>query len=1189
MDCLGALPPLLLLTCSLFTGLSDGYNFDTKNFKIFRGSKDTQFGYTVQQHEAGGRSWLLVGAPLESTGRRQTGDVFRCPLDFRIDANCSRLNLGKLSLDHVSERKDGMRLGMSLTSNPRDSSFVTCGPLWSHECGSSLYSTGICSRVGRNFRLSHTMAPALQRCETFMDIVIVLDGSNSIYPWSEVQDFLINVLQKFYIGPGQTQVGVVQYGSSVVHEFSLGDYLTVDDVVTAARIIDQRGGEETRTALGIATARREAFKRGGRPGAKKVMIVITDGESHDSPDLQQAVEQSERENITLYAIAVLGYYNRRGTNPESFLKEIRFIASDPDEQHFFNVTDESALKDIVDALGERIFTLEGTSSQGRGFGLQMAQAGFSSHVVKDGILLGAVGAYDWTGAVLKETKQGKVVPPKSSYQDEFPEELKNHGAYLGYSLSSLSSPGAQIYVAGAPRFNHTGKVLIFSLKNSGNLSILHSLPGEQIGSYFGSVLLSLDVDDNGQTDVLLVSAPMFYSQGWERGKVYVYRVQWWSQQGALQQSFSLQGVLLPSALSQNSRFGSALSDLPDMNADGFRELVVGAPLEDDHQGAVYVFHGQDQAIQPQFKQRIAASDLDYGLQYFGQSLHGVLDLNADGLVDLSVGARGAAVVIWSRGVVRVQARLLFEPEKVNLFNKDCDRGGRAVTCMSATVCLSLEARTHGPARTDVAAWYSLVLDEKRFPPRAVLDESYRNQPRNLTLTTGGQRCQRLGFFVQETADYGRPIAVVLETGLRNKEEGAILDPDSPTTLRAELPFWNGCEQEDSCVPNLVLTSRTDLPTIQEFCSSAEGAQWSVCLHKEASQQQYVMGSSRRKVVVTARVENQGENAYGAMVHIRHSPNLLFNSLMVKDQADVQIECSSEDRPTRSCNISAPFMKSQSQVSFTVEFELNRSVFMDHIRIVMTTTSDGDEEFPDDNINDLDLPLRYQTELLFTRDTNPPRFDIKTSSSLNRTDHNFNLTYYVQNLGLVPVEDLLFGAEIWSVTPQRNQIVHITDYSIHQTSGSCLLPQITLNNHIKEEDLSRLSQLNGSNSESLRVQCRVSAPVSKQVQVTITGRLNSTTLSKIGFKSLKILTSSWIELESSSSLFLQEERPLRQIVLELRREEEPVVSVWIILSSSVGGLLLLALLVLALWKLGFFNRRRRKEEEPGSSEKSPEGL
>lgn len=46
-------------------------------------------------------------------------------------------------------------------------------------------------------------------------------------------------------------------------------------------------------------------------------------------------------------------------------------------------------------------------------------------------MVGAVGAYDWNGAVLKETRQGKVVPPKWSYAQEFPEELKNHGAYLG--------------------------------------------------------------------------------------------------------------------------------------------------------------------------------------------------------------------------------------------------------------------------------------------------------------------------------------------------------------------------------------------------------------------------------------------------------------------------------------------------------------------------------------------------------------------------------------------------------------------------------------------------------------------------------------------------------------------------------------------------------------------------------------
>lgn len=48
---------------------------------------------------------------------------------------------------------------------------------------------------------------------------------------------------------------MVQYGSTVVHEFGLGEYHSVEEVVEAARGIDQRGGEETRTALGISVAR----------------------------------------------------------------------------------------------------------------------------------------------------------------------------------------------------------------------------------------------------------------------------------------------------------------------------------------------------------------------------------------------------------------------------------------------------------------------------------------------------------------------------------------------------------------------------------------------------------------------------------------------------------------------------------------------------------------------------------------------------------------------------------------------------------------------------------------------------------------------------------------------------------------------------------------------------------------------
>ncbi len=45
-----------------------------------------------------------------------------------------------------------------------------------------------------------------------------------------------------------------------------------------------------------------------------------------------------------------------------------------------------------------------------------------------------VGAYDWEGGVLKESKEGQLKPSREAFEKEFPLELKNHAAYLGNNL-----------------------------------------------------------------------------------------------------------------------------------------------------------------------------------------------------------------------------------------------------------------------------------------------------------------------------------------------------------------------------------------------------------------------------------------------------------------------------------------------------------------------------------------------------------------------------------------------------------------------------------------------------------------------------------------------------------------------------------------------------------------------------------
>ncbi|XP_023390599.1 integrin alpha-10, partial [Pteropus vampyrus] len=623
-------------------GLCSPFNLDVHHPRLFPGPPEAEFGYSVLQHVGGGRRWMLVGAPWDGPSGDRRGDVYRCPVGGSHNAPCAKGHLGDYPLGNSSRPALNMHLGMSLLETDGDGGFMACAPLWSRACGSSVFSSGICTRVDASFRPQGSLAPTAQRCPTYMDVVIVLDGSNSIYPWSEVQTFLRRLVGRLFIDPEQIQVGLVQYGESPVHEWSLGDFRTKEEVVRAARNLSRREGRETKTAQAIMVACTEGFSQshGGRPEAARLLVVVTDGESHDGEELPAALKACEAGRVTRYGIAVLGHYIRRQRDPSSFLREIRAIASDPDERFFFNVTDEAALTDIVDALGDRIFGLEGSHGENESsFGLEMSQIGFSTHRLKDGILFGMVGAYDWGGSVLWLEEGHRLFPPRTALEDEFPPALQNHAAYLGYSVSSMFLRGGRrLFLSGAPRFRHRGKVIAFQLKKDGAVRVAQSLQGEQIGSYFGSELCPLDTDRDGTTDVLLVAAPMFLGpQNKETGRVYVYLV---GQQPLL----TFQGTLQPEP-AQDARFGFAMGALPDLNQDGFADVAVGAPLEDGHRGALYLYHGTQNGVRPHPAQRIAAVSMPQALSYFGRSVDGRLDLDGDDLVDVAVGAQGAAVLL----------------------------------------------------------------------------------------------------------------------------------------------------------------------------------------------------------------------------------------------------------------------------------------------------------------------------------------------------------------------------------------------------------------------------------------------------------------------------------------------------------------------------------------------------------------
>ncbi|XP_057649391.1 integrin alpha-10 [Chionomys nivalis] len=1154
--------PHLFLSLALLTGLCSPFNLDERHPRLFTGPPEAEFGYSVLQHVGGGQRWMLVGAPWDGPSGDRRGDVYRCSIGGSYNAPCAKGHLGDYQLGNSSQPAMNMHLGMSLLETDGDGGFMACAPLWSRACGSSVFSSGLCARVDASFQPQGSLAPTAQRCPTYMDVVIVLDGSNSIYPWSEVQTFLRRLVGRLFIDPEQIQVGLVQYGESPVHEWSLGDFRTKEEVVRAARNLSRREGRETRTAQAIMLACTEGFSqsRGGRPEAARLLVVVTDGESHDGEELPAALKACEAGKVTRYGIAVLGHYLRRQRDPSSFLREIRDIASDPDERFFFNVTDEAALTDIVDALGDRIFGLEGSRGENESsFGLEMSEIGFSTHRLQDGILFGMVGAYDWGGSVLWLEEGRRLFPPRTALEDEFPPALQNHAAYLGYSVSSMLLPGGRrLFLSGAPRFRHRGKVIAFQLKNDGSLRVTQSLQGDQIGSYFGSELCPLDTDKDGITDVLLVAAPMFLGpQNKETGRVYVYVV---GQQILLM----LQGTLQPER-PQDSRFGFAMAALPDLNQDGFADVAVGAPLEDGHRGALYLYHGTQNGIRPHPTQRIAAVSMPQALRYFGRSVDGRLDLDGDDLVDVAVGAHGAAILLSSQPIIHLLPTLDVKPSHISVVQKNCRRRGQEAACLTAALCFRVTSHTAGRWDRRFYIQLSASLDEWTAGARAAFDGSgQRLSPRQLQLSVGNVTCEQLHFHVLDTSDYLRPVALTVTFTLDNTTKpGPVLDEGSSTSVRKLVPFSKDCGPDNECITDLVLQADMDI--------------------RGSRKSPFVVHGDRQKLLVSATLENKKENAYNTSLSLRFSRNLHLTSLTPQRAKPVKVECTVLSPHARVCIVGHPVFQAGAKVTFLLEFEFSCTFLLSQALVRLTASSDSLErnETLQDNTVQTSAYIRYEPHLLFSSESTLHRYEVHPYRTLPvGPGPEFKTTLRVQNLGCHVVSGLIISALLPAVAHGGSYFLSLSQ--VIASNASCTVQNLTEppGPPVHPEELQHTNRLNGSNTRCQVVRCHLGQLAKgTEISVGLLRLIHNEFFRRAKFKSLMVVSTFKLGTEKGSVLQLTEAPSWSESLLEVIQSPTAPISLWILVGSALGGLLLLALLVFCLWKLGFFARKKIPKEEP----------
>ncbi|XP_036265678.2 integrin alpha-1 isoform X2 [Pipistrellus kuhlii] len=1151
------------------------FNVDMRNLMTFSGPLEDLFGYPVQQYANEEEAWVLIGSPLAGQPRNRTGDVYKCPVGRGEALPCVKLDLPvNTSIPNVTEVKENMTFGATLVTNPKGG-FLACGPLYAYRCGHLHYTTGICADVSPAFQVVNSIAP-VQECGTQLDIVIVLDGSNSIYPWDSVTAFLNNLLERMDIGPKQTQVGIVQYGENVTHEFNLNTYASTEDVLLAANRIVQRGGRQTMTALGIDTARKEAFMeaRGARRGVKKVMVIVTDGESHDNHRLPEVIQDCEGDGIQRFSIAILGSYNRGNLSTEKFVEEIKSIASAPTEKHFFNVSDELALVTIVEALGERIFALEATADQAAAsFEMEMSQTGFSAHYSQDWVMLGAVGAYDWNGTVVMQKGTQILIPRNTTFNVESSRKNEPLASYLGYTVNSATVPGGDVlYIAGQPRYNHTGQVIVYRMEG-GDVRILQALRGEQIGSYFGSVLTTVDVDKDSHTDLLLVGAPMFMGpEKEEQGKVYVYALN--------QTRFEFQMSLEPEAqvccsarkhaacTKRNkhepcgARFGTAIAAVRDLNLDGFHDVVVGAPLEDDHAGAVYIFHGRGRSLRRQHAQRIPSGGDGETLKFFGQSIHGEMDLNGDGLTDVTIGGLGGAALFWARDVAVVKVTMNFEPNKVNIQKKNCRMEGKETVCINATVCFHAKLKSKEDAVYEADLQYRVTLDSQRQLSRSFFAGTQERRTQR-SLRVRGARCAQHFFYMLDKHDFRDSVRITVDFNLSDPENGPILDDSLPNSVHESIPFAKDCGNKDRCISDVAL----DVSTLEKDL--------------------LVVRSHSDKFNISLTVRNKGDSAYNTRTTVHYSPNLVFSGI----EAIPKDSCESNHNLT--CKVGYPFLRRGEMVTFKILFQFNTTYLLENVTLHLSATSDS-EEPPEtlwDNEASIALPVKYEAGLQFSSSASEYHISITANETVpevvNSTEDvgsEVNIFYVVRRSGHFPMPELTLSISFPNLTADGYPVLYPRAWA-SSDNANCrpahLQDPLGIGSGRKtitltSEDFKRGTMQDCSTCRLATVTCSLAPADLSQVNVSLV--LWKPTFLKMGFSSLNLTVRAELRSENAS-LVLSPGSRQRELAIQVSKDGVPGrVPLWVILLSAFAGLLLLLLLILGLWKIGFFKRPLKKKME-----------
>uniref|UniRef100_A0A8C2L7F1 Integrin, alpha 9 n=1 Tax=Cyprinus carpio TaxID=7962 RepID=A0A8C2L7F1_CYPCA len=779
------------------------------------------------------------------------------------------------------------------------------------------------------------------------------------------------------------------------------------------------------------------------------------------------------------------------------------------------------------------------------------QAGIAGVFTEELVIMGAPGSYYWTGTV-------KVFNMTSNTHYNLNQDNLNphRYSYLGYAVTAghFSSPNTIDVAAGAPQDSGGGKVYIFRIEGTSLVKTFQA-SGKMMGSYFGSSLCAVDLNADGLSD-LLVGAPM-HSEIRDEGQVSVYLS---SGNGVMEEVAILNGDN-----AYNAHFGECITSLGDIDDDGYQDVAIGAPKEDDYGGAVYIYHGDATGIVNKYSMRLSGRSINPTLQMFGQSISGNVDMDGNGYPDVALNLFAVACD-RSRPVISVDVSI-FLPVSINITVWQCHEGPQHLNCFNVTICMSFRGK-HVPGHIELL--YNLTADSdkrhKGLPPRVYFGNGGEQTvavSQRFSLEINRQQCHHYTSFVRkEVKDVFA--AIVFEAAYSLGKH--VVDGHQDRDLPSLTPILRWKKGEKIAAKNETWFEKNCL---SEDCAADLRLHGKLLL----SGSHLALGGVRN-VSLNLTISNAGDDAYDTNIYFNFSREVHYINFLQRYHLSVLFDTS------------------------RLSGENETLLFLVHAR----SANPEHDSTLHDNTLELSIPLVHEVDTAITGVVSPTSFVYGNSVDRSRfvqlddmecSFQPLNFTFQVINNG----RSRLPGSTVDIRIPNRlagngADMFHIIDTQVSEGRGNCTwyrnpkpctIPQDKENIFhtifaFFTKSGRKVLDCDRPGRACLTISCSLSSQAKEEAtSIDVQMLLNTEILQRDSSSVIQFVTRGHVQLDDRAvevSTGLPEDISL---VFEALHSQEPrgYVVGWIIAISLLVGILLFLLLAVLLWKMGFFRRHYRE--------------